>query len=1228
MKCKTLLLSTLFIFSCLYHAYASDVWTVVTQVDQESAVVQGRSDFDFPSMKYAIVDLDENKVKEILQKAPSSINRGFDSEAIIPIPFPDGSQTFFRLAESSVMHPDLAERFPDIRSFRAVSEFSSHLSGRISYSPFGMNAVLQTEKGELFIEPYHSMEPGRYVVYFSRDVIIDDEFRHALSCGVDAVEEYAKALQRVEKEMEEGGAAQMRSADNVLDLREYRLALATTSAYSSMKGGTVESVMASLNTAVNLLNEILEREVAIRMVLIPNNDRLIFLDAATEPYNNINNGIGLLGQNTEAITIGGGISFSSFDVGHVFTGGCTDVGGVVSGLACTGGKARGVTCHSSNNIGFIVRRIMSHEVAHQFTVSHTWDFCPGQEGQRAGGSAFEPGSGSTIMSYAGSCGSQNIQGNNHNYFHVRSLDQFVFYSRFSSQAGNCAQLVHTGNREPVLTLDYEDGFYIPISTPFKLTADAIDPDGDNITFCWEQYDLSVGSPLGEPFGDAPLFRSYEPVSSPTRYFPRLPDVINNNNSLVEMLPTYSRNMRFRCTVRDDFPEGAAAVWDQVNFLATASAGPFTVDYPDNTAVYSGGDLIEVRWDVANTNAHPVNSKAVDILLSTNGGFNYDHILVESAPNNGSALVNLPDVSGNNNRIKIRAADNIFFNISRPNFVINEMEEPTYAFSYRPYQGLICTPDVLTIPYSVAGLRGFSDTLEVKLISELPEGALVVDFPDQLVAGQEGELVFDLNASNFTGDQEWTFLLINGEDTLSRTIYLELASQDFSDLELSFPESGSSGVGQNITFQWGKSANATAYDFQVATNPSFSPEYIVHEQMVGDIDSLNPAVFFDTNTIYYWRIRPQNVCGLSDNISVSVFQTRTLSCQEFSATDLPLNVPGGTSGNPTIERYSTINLDLEGEVTELNLPVVRGLQPGVGDISISLISPSETRVTLFSRLCGNLSHYNLGFDDNSSLELECQLNQYRVVKPAGNLSDFRGESLEGEWQLEVKRHRTGGSNGTLQEWKLAVCANVSAGELSVLRNDTLFAPFQERTTIGRDLLRAEQVSAANSIVFTVVELPSFGLLYLEEEELSVGSIFTQADIDQRRLRYRAEIDNEADDFFTFTVVDDRAFWKGIEIFDIAIREDAISSVKDIAISNQPLSVFPNPSKGTIYVKSEDWMESKILFSIMDVNGKLLLSGERQLESNMAIEMENFQDGIYLIAIQSGELRAAQNVIISR
>ena len=101
-----------------------------------------------------------------------------------------------------------------------------------------------------------------------------------------------------------------------------------------------------------------------------------------------------------------------------------------------------------------------------------------------------------------------------------------------------------------------------------------------------------------------------------------------------------------------------------------------------------------------------------------------------------------------------------------------------------------------------------------------------------------------------------------------------------------------------------------------------------------------------------------------------------------------------------------------------------------------------------------------------------------------------------------------------------------------------------------------------------------------------------------------------------------------MFDIAIREDAISSVKDIDISDQPLNIFPNPSKGTIYIKSEDWMEAGILFSVMDAHGRLLHSGERQLEESMVVDLENLPDGIYFIVIQSGELRTAQNVIISR
>jgi hypothetical protein len=272
------------------------------------------------------------------------------------------------------------------------------------------------------------------------------------------------------------------------------------------------------------------------------------------------------------------------------------------------------------------------------------------------------------MAYAGICPPQNTQNNSDDYFHGRSFTQVLNYSTLGS-GNNCPVRTTTGNSIPEIQILTPLNLVIPISTPFQLEANISDLNGDAITYCWEQYDRGIQGAPDNPSGNAPLFRSFQPTINPIRTFPQRSDLINNTQTLGEILPDYARDMTFRITARDNVPGGGAVNNDEIGVEVTANAGPFLVLSPNTAITWTAGDPYQVTWDVANTTSSPVSCNAVNVLLSTNRGFTFNIVLASNVPNTGTTDIIAPFALTTDARVRVEAADNIFFDISNTDFEI-------------------------------------------------------------------------------------------------------------------------------------------------------------------------------------------------------------------------------------------------------------------------------------------------------------------------------------------------------------------------------------------------------------------------------------------------------------------------------------------------------------------------------------------------------------------------------
>jgi subtilisin-like proprotein convertase family protein len=608
---------------------------------------------------YDTYTLDLDALKQLLAAAPDR-DLNIPSEIVIQFPATDGKMENFEVYNASIMEPSFAAQHPDIQSYVAVSRENTGTVIRFSTTIFGFHAVVHTVGETRYIDPL-TTDLRNYIVYAKKNLSNSGE-RHVCHLDDGHTEGRAFGHHNINNEITPENA-------NDGQLRTLRLALACTQEYANYhitaagQQGASEAVrratvLAAMNVTMTRVNAVFERDVSLTMTLIDNTS-IIFL-AENDGYTDSDAGQ-LINQN-QAI-VNANIGAANYDIGHVFT---TGGGGLAAlGSICfANNKAQGVT-GSPNPVGdpFDID-FVAHEMGHQYGAPHTFNGSQGNcsGGNRNASTSVELGSGTTIMAYAGICGSDNIQNNSDDHFHAISIDNM--WARLN-QNPICSNNTNNGNTAP--TVNAGANYTIPYGTAFTLTGTATDPDANTLSYCWEQVDIGTVAGVPTPTNTTgPQFRSYSPVATGDRTFPRLEDILDGNlTPQWEVMPSVARTMNFALTVRDNAsPNGGQSNRDDMS-VTLANTGPFRVTAPDTTnESFVTGATTTVTWDVAGTTGNGINTSNVNILLSTDGGQNFDTVLAANTANDGSESITFPFIFEPYCRIKIEAVGNIYFAISK------------------------------------------------------------------------------------------------------------------------------------------------------------------------------------------------------------------------------------------------------------------------------------------------------------------------------------------------------------------------------------------------------------------------------------------------------------------------------------------------------------------------------------------------------------------------------------
>jgi subtilisin-like proprotein convertase family protein len=1018
MKAKLRHVLTLSMFLFVFSAYAQQAYWRQTNEninsDGETKSLNGKF--------YETYQLDFEAFKTQLVGAPLRGENISDSDVKIYLPSLGGGLQEFKIVETPVLSEELSVLYPNIKTYLGFSVKNPGSRARFSVTPQGLQTMITYPNKEMnFTVPLSRNDNSSYIVYNRKARI---ENLKDFECITD------------DENIVDASAIASRDA-NDQTLRTFRIAISTTGEYTDFwddgnaaNGNAQEDALAQVVSTLNRSNEVFEVDMAVSFTLVTGTE-IIYPDADSDPYT------GSFNSQLQS-TLTANIGEANYDIGHLFTyGGNNGNAGCIGCVCVDGDKGSGFSSHTflDNDGGpymsdFFDIDYVPHEIGHQMGANHT--FSNNSEGT---GVNAEPGSGTTIMGYAGITGSNNVQNHSDPYFHYYSITQIL--NNLNNRT--CWTGSAISNNPPVANAGAD--YVIPNGTAFVLKGAATDADAaDVLTYTWEQIDdgITTFANFGPNKTAGAVWRSRPPSTNTDRYMPVIERVIageltetnptiTSDNTSWETVSNVARTLNFALTVRDRSEGNGVGLTPQSDFdtmmvTVDGASGPFVVTSQTTNETWDAGSTQTVTWDVAGTDSGNVNTPTVNILLSIDGGFTFPFVMASDVPNDGSHTVTVPSTgSGDSSslRVKVEGNNNIFYAINSTNFTLQESE---FVLNMNESSLDVCSPDNAVFTFTYNTFLGFSGTTTFSATG-LPSGANATFSPS--TASADGTVVTATVTgigSLALGNYPFTFVGTSGSIIKTAAVEFNVFDTNLSTLNLLTPANNAIDVSSdNTVFTWEADVNASSYNIDIATDAAFTN--IVDNATV--TTAVYTATALNTITQYFWRVRGVNDCGVG-NYTQGSFTTANVSCSTYTASDTPITI----SNFPTGTYTSTIDVAANLQISDVNV-TVNIPHTYTGDLEISLTSPSGTIVMLSSSNGGNADDYiDTVFDSDSSSPITGGSAPFTgTFAPEESLSAINGEFSAGTWTLTVEDVAFG-DGGSIDEFTLELCV---LGSLSTSEN---------------------------------------------------------------------------------------------------------------------------------------------------------------------------------------------------
>ena len=963
--------------------------------------IDSRLSNNYFSTKIVGENLYQLKTKKALTIISTLKNK---EEQFLILPNEKGDEETFSVVLAPILSLSLSEKYPDIKTYIGQSISRPKVRARISLHSNRVNAWIKLPEGpDFFVQPVK----GKKNLHFTYLKTKTD-----LSMSL-----FCKTNNSITKRKATSQTSKINARNN--QLRIFRIAIAATAEFSEFwgddddsNGANNEDAFGAVVSSLNRISSVFEDELSIRLELV-SDESLMYEDEGADPFSgNFSSEL----QKTLDEVLGN----EAYDVGHLFDYGEPNGDAGCIGCVCQdGAKGQGFSTHPFIDVfggeyrnDYFDLDYAGHEIAHQFGAYHTYSF----ESEGTGFNA-EPGSGTTIMGYAGIVGEDNVQLHGDPYFHYFSI-QNILNNISTLDCGTFEDL-----KSNVFEIDAGVDYNIPIGTAYEIKAKDFEKQ-DNLTFCWEQ--LDSGQVTAADFGPSnaigSMARSLPPQQSTARTIPEMEFVLLNEltqenpviNSAWETVPLVGRTMKWGLSVRKSKENFIQLAQDEIEITVIPSAGPFLLTSQNSeTIVWKGGALKTVSWNVAQTNQQPINVSKVKIYLSKDGGITFPIILMEETPNDGIAQVLVPNnIDTNQARIKVKPLGGIFFAVNQNEFNI---ESRDLIINFKEYSQNNCLNNSIRYNFDIERKDQFNSIFSLQL-DDLPDG-VQVQFSKSSYSLNDSSGFMSLIGLSELSPADFEFNVLAVGENLSESFEFELKQRENINIPplLIAPENQALKQKLSSELIWEDSINNDNYRLQLAQEESFLNILLDTLTPLNQLNLKN----LNENTQYFWRVQSQNFCNqgpFSDSFS---FTTNQISCLELSSLGVPKTLQDA-SDSVEGKTVASINMNFDSPILDLDI-VVDLDHTWLEDLTLYLETPEGTRFILSSELGGSNDDYTQTIFDQ-----EADVNIFNGTapftgrfKPTQSISSIYGTSTKGIWKLIVEDGYSE-DTGILFEFTLNLC----------------------------------------------------------------------------------------------------------------------------------------------------------------------------------------------------------------